>query len=105
MTKAGPKKTAGKNPHVGSSLDSVLRDDGLYEEVVALAAKKKIARQLRERMERGDISVSSMAKELRTSRNQVHRILDPQDHNVTLATLERAAAAVGCKVKLELVKS
>ena len=104
MTKM-PKKLAVKNMRIGSSLDSFLKEEGLYEEVVALAAKKKIARQLRERMERKDISVSSLAKELHTSRNQVHRILDPQDHNVTLATLERAAAAVGCKVKLELVKS
>ncbi len=98
------KGTKGKNPHIGSSLDSFLKEEGLYDEVVALAAKKKIARQLKERMERGAISVSSLAKELRTSRNQVNRILDPEDHNVTLATLERAAAAVGCRVKLELVR-
>lgn len=99
------KNSTIKNPHIGSSLDSFLKEDGLYDEVVALAAKKKIARQLRERMERDAMSVSRLAKELRTSRNQVHRILDPEDHNVTLATLERAAAAVGCKVKLELVRS
>jgi len=99
------KTTRAANPRIGSSLNSFLKEEGLYDEVVALAAKKKIARQLRERMERKDISISSLAKELRTSRNQIHRILDPQDHNVTLATLEKAAAAVGCKVKLELVKS
>lgn len=103
MTKA-PRKPTTKNPHIGTSLDSFLKEDGLYDEVVALAAKKKIARQLRERMERGDVSISGLAKVLRTSRNQVHRILDPRDHNVTLATLERAAAAVGCKVKLDLVE-
>ncbi|MBP6013248.1 MAG: hypothetical protein KBA31_13560 [Alphaproteobacteria bacterium] len=57
------------------------------------------------RMERDDISVSALAKELQTSRNRVNRILDPLDHSITLATLERAAAAVGCKVKLELVKT
>lgn len=105
MSKIAPRKAPKVNPHVGSSLDDFLKEEGAYDEVVALAAKKKIARQLRQRMEQRDISVSSLAKELRTSRNQVHRILDPQDHNVTLATLERAAAAVGCKVKLELVKS
>jgi antitoxin HicB len=102
MKKARAKTAA--NPHIGSSLDAFLKADGIYDEVVALAAKKKIARQLRARMDRQEISVSELAKELRTSRNQVNRILDPQDHNVTLATLERAAAAVGCKVKLELTK-
>lgn len=105
MTKAKAKRVVRKNPHIGSSLDDFLKEDGLYDEVVALAAKKIIARQLKARMDRHDMTISGLAKELNTSRNQVHRILDPQDHNVTLATLERAAAAVGCKVKLELVKS
>ena len=105
MRKIKAKKPAGKNPHVGSSLDAFLKDDGIFDEVVALAAKKTIARQLKARMDHRDMTISSLAKELHTSRNQVQRILDPQDHNVTLATLERAAAAVGCKVKLELVKS
>lgn len=105
MKKAKAKNGAGKNPHVGSSLDAFLKEDGIYDEVVALAAKKTIARQLRARMDRQEMSISGLAKELRTSRNQVHRILDPQDHNVTLATLERAAAAVGCRVRLDLVKS
>ena len=105
MKKTKAKNATGANPHVGSSLDAFLKEDGIYDGVVALAAKKKIARQLRARMDRQEMSISGLAKELRTSRNQVHRILDPQDHNVTLATLERAAAAVGCKVKLDLVKA
>ncbi len=105
MKKTRAKKAAGKNPHVGSSLDAFLKEDGIYDEVIALAAKKTIARQLKARMDNRDMTISGLAKELHTSRNQVQRILDPQDHNITLATLERAAAAVGCKVKLELVKS
>lgn len=105
MKKDKAKKHAGKNSHVGSSLDAFLKEDGIYDEVVVLAAKKTIARQLKARMDNRDMSISGLAKELNTSRNQVQRILDPQDHNITLATLERAAAAVGCKVKLELVKS
>jgi hypothetical protein len=104
MTRTRQKKTGERNPHVGTPLDQFLKDEGLYEEVVALAAKKKIARQLRQRMEREDMTVSGLAKQLGTSRNQVHRILDPRDHNVTLATLERAASAVGCRLRLELVK-
>lgn len=105
MKKRDTRKLTSRNPHIGSSLDDFLREEGIYDEVAALSAKKKIALQLRQRMERDDISVSSLARELKTSRNQIHRILDPQDHNVTLATLERAAAAVGCKVRLELIRS
>lgn len=104
MKKTKAKKVS-RNQHIGSSLDAFLKEDGIYDEVVALAAKKTIARQLKARMDHREMTISGLARELHTSRNQVQRILDPQDHNVTLATLERAAAAVGCKVKLELVKS
>ena len=40
---------------------------------------------------------------MKTSRSQISRLLDPKDGNVTLATLQRAAALLGRKVKLELV--
>jgi hypothetical protein len=40
---------------------------------------------------------------MKTSRSQVGRVLDPKDGNVTLNTLQRAAAIVGRKLRLELV--
>jgi antitoxin HicB len=36
-----------------------------------------------------------MARELRTSRSQLDRLLDPQNASVTLDTLSRAARALG----------
>jgi DNA-binding phage protein len=44
-----------------------------------------------------------MARELNTSRSQLDRLLDPENTNVTLQTLLRAARAVGRKLQLELV--
>jgi antitoxin HicB len=38
-----------------------------------------------------------------TSRLQLERLLDPNNGNVTLDTLSKAAHAVGRKVRLELV--
>ena len=39
---------------------------------------------------------------LKTSRSQVHRILDPK-RDITLSSLQRAAALVGQRVVIELV--
>lgn len=36
-----------------------------------------------------------MAKQLRTSRSQLERLLDPQNVSVTLDTIARAAKALG----------
>jgi transcriptional regulator with XRE-family HTH domain len=45
----------------------------------------------------------AMAERLRTSRSQLDRLLDPQNPNVHLATIARAARAVGKKIKIEMV--
>jgi len=43
-----------------------------------------------------------MAHRMNTSRPAVDRLLDPANRSVTLSTLERAAAAVGKKLTIEL---
>jgi antitoxin HicB len=40
---------------------------------------------------------------LHTSRSQIDRVLDPNNDDVTVSTLRKAAEAVGQKLKLELV--
>jgi antitoxin HicB len=96
-------KNARKNPHIGSSLDDFLEEEGIYDEVTALVIKEKIAYQIRKRMAAKKLSVNGMAKAMKTSRTQVHRLLDPRNGNVTLATLQKAASIVGRRVRLELV--
>jgi antitoxin HicB len=58
--------------------------------------------QLMDAMEKGDMSKARLAALLKTSRSQVDRLLDPT-RDVTLSTLQRAAALVGRKVQIELV--
>jgi len=43
-----------------------------------------------------------MAARMKTSRRQLDRLLDPASTSVTLATLRRAASAVGRNVRVEL---
>lgn len=88
--------------HHGSSLDSFLKEEGAFEEAQALAIKEVVVWQLMDAMEKGDMSKARLAALLKTSRSQVDRLLDPT-RDVTLSTLQRAAALVGRKVQIELV--
>ncbi len=90
------------NPHRGFPLEGFLKEDGIYEQSEALAVKRVIAWQLREAMAAGHISKTAMAERMATSRRQLDRVLNPDDNNVTLETLQRAANAVGRTLKLEL---
>lgn len=88
--------------HVGSSLDSFLKEEGTFDEAQALAIKEMVVWQLTEAMEKQSLSKARLAVMLKTSRSQVDRLLDPT-RDVTLSTLQRAAALVGRKVQIELV--
>lgn len=92
-----------KNPHVGSNFDDFLREQGIYEQVESAALKKVIAAALTQQMKRKGISVSALAASLGTSRAAVNRVLDDDNTSITLTTISRTAAALGCKVRLEIV--
>ena len=89
--------------HVGSGLDDFLAEEGVLEAFQAKAIKEVIAWQLGEAMKERKLSKRKLAAMMHTSRTQVDRVLDPNDGNVTLETLQRAAAVVGRKVHVELV--
>ncbi len=92
-----------KNKHRGSTLDSFLENEGVLDEFQARAIKEVIAWQLAEAMRDRKLSKSALAVLMKTSRTQINRVLDPNDGNVTIETLQRAAALVGRRVQLELV--
>ncbi len=91
------------NRHAGSSIDDFLKEEGVFEAFQAQAIKEVIAWQLQEAMREQGLSKRRLAQLMQTSRTQVDRVLDPKDGNVTIETLQRAAAVVGRKVQLELV--
>ncbi len=93
----------GRNPHLGSTLDDFLREEGIYEEVTTAAIKKVIAWQLGEEMKNKRITKKRLAELMHTSRAQIDRILDPDKGNVTIETLQRAASLLGRQLRLELV--
>ena len=91
------------NRHLGSTLEGFLDEEGILEEVDALAQKRVIVWQIEQAMENQGVTKIEMAERMHTSRTQIDRLLDPDNNKVQLDTLQRAANAVGCALKLELV--
>lgn len=91
-----------KNQHWGSTLDEFLKEEGVYEAAKVEAVTRVISWQLAEEMRKRGITKTQMAEQMHTSRAQVDRILKAKG-NVTIETLQRAAALVGRELRLELV--
>jgi antitoxin HicB len=88
--------------HMGSSIDDFLKEEGIFDEAQAQAVKEVVAWQLADAMKKQKISKNRMATLLKTSRTQVDRLLDPKN-DITLGSLQKAAAMVGRRVTIELV--
>jgi len=92
------KKNRKKMDHSGSTFDSFLEEEGIREEVEAVAIKRVLAWQLSQAMQEQQKTKQAMAKQLHTSRSQLDRLLDPQNVSVSLDTITRAARALGKRV-------
>lgn len=90
------------NPHIGSSFDEFLQEEGLLEDSSAVALKRVIAWQLANAMKAQGVSKSAMATRMRTSRSQLDRVLGGGGSGMTLETLSRALDALGLRVTLEV---
>ncbi|MDP2653093.1 MAG: Fis family transcriptional regulator [Candidatus Omnitrophota bacterium] len=92
-----------KNKHIGSKFDDFLKEENLLEEAQAAAIKRVIAFQIQKIMEQQHITKSEMTARMQIkSRTQLDRLLDPENVSVTLLTLEKAANALGKKLKIQL---
>lgn len=67
-----------KNPHIGESFESFLRDEGIYDAVTATAIKRTLALQIEHEMVAQNISKSEMARRMKTSAtHRCRRALSP----------------------------
>jgi antitoxin HicB len=90
------------NKHIGSSFSEFLDEEGIREEVEVHAVKQVLAWQIQQEMTAQGLSKSEMARRMKTSRTQLDRLLDPSNERVQLDTVQRAAAAIGRSLHLEL---
>lgn len=91
------------NPHIGSSFDAFLSEEGMLETCEELAIKELLAEQIARAMQEQRLTRAAMAARMKTSRAALNRLLDPTNPSVTLHTLQKAAQVVGKRVRLELV--
>jgi antitoxin HicB len=87
---------------IGGRFADFLDEQGLRDEVEGRAIRALLAEQLRAAMAERKMTKAEMARRMNTPRAQLDRLLDPEGPSITLATLQRAAAAVGRKLHLEL---
>jgi hypothetical protein len=88
--------------NIGSSFDDFLQEEGLLDEANAVAIKRVISWQIDQEMKAQKLTKSAMAKNMRTSRAALNRLLDETDTSLTLTTLSRAATVLGKKFRIEL---
>ncbi|MFI5333223.1 MAG: XRE family transcriptional regulator [Candidatus Babeliales bacterium] len=91
-----------KNPHLGSTFESFLKEEGIFDEVRAGAMKQIIAQRILAEMEKKHITQTDLAKLMKTSRAAIKRLLDPKNVSVTLLTLNKAAAALGREIEIKI---
>ena len=89
--------------HLGSSLDDFLIEEGRLAEAETVAAKRVLAFQISKLMTEQQLSKAEMARRMNTSRAAVDRLLDFDTESATVATLERAATALGRRLYIALV--
>jgi antitoxin HicB len=88
--------------HSGSTFDSFLEAEGIGEEVEAVAIKRVLAWQLEEARKKQQKTKRALARQLRTSRSQLDRLLDPRNTSVSLHTIARAARVLGKRLILRI---
>ncbi len=94
---------ARRHEPLSETLEEFLEEQGIRDEVYEHAIKAVLAWQLAEAMRRQNLTKKALAEKLGTSRTEIYRVLDPQNEAVSLGTLKRAAAALGKRLKLDLV--
>ena len=89
------------NKHGGSDFDDFLRDEGIYEQVCAEAAKRVVAAQVAAVLKKAHKTIADFAREMKTSRAAVNRLLDAGNYSVSLQTLSKVAAVLGKRLRVE----
>ena len=92
------KKTGRRKWYWGSSLDDFLKQEGIYDDVVAQVEKEAIARQLQQTAKKWKITEKRVAEPTKTRRGQLDKLLNPKDSNITIKTLHERIRINGTRV-------
>ena len=90
------------DPRAGAGFADWRWTDGAEAGAHARAVKRVLARQITDAMHAQGITKLEMARRMGTSRTHLDRLLDPANDRVQLDTIQRAAAAIGRRLRVEL---
>lgn len=88
--------------NIGESLESFLEEQGILQECKAEAIKSIIATQLKEILNKENVSQAELARKMKTSKAAVHRLLDPENSSITFNTLAKATSALGKSISIKI---
>lgn len=92
-----------REENIGSSLSDFLEEEGIREDVEAVALKRVLAWQIEQAMAKEGISKTAMAQKIHTSRSALDRLLDPENTSITLHTMYKAVAGIGKQIQIQIV--
>lgn len=87
----------------GSSLDNLLKEEGIYDGANNTAIKRTLNYQLQQAMEEMKLTKSAIAEQMEISCSALDQLLDPENDSDTLETLEKAARMTGQRLEIRLV--
>jgi antitoxin HicB len=91
------------NKHIGSTLDLLLEECGIKEQVHLRFKKFVFVEKLLKTMRAKKVTHAELAKRMRTSRSEVYRLLDPDNTSASLETLARISTALGLDFQINVV--
>ena len=97
------KTKASQNAHRGSDFRHFLAGEGILPEVEVLALKRVVFLQFQLILEQEQVTGTELPSRMKTSQTSLNRMLDPSSPSLTVASLGKAAAALGRKVELRFV--
>jgi ribosome-binding protein aMBF1 (putative translation factor) len=92
------KNRTKENPHIGSSFEGWLDQEGIRQEVEERSGRRALAIQLARAMAKRGISQLELARRMKTSRAVVQRVLDGENPGLTFKTAQKATAALGLQL-------
>jgi len=97
------KPKASQNAYRGSDFRDFLAGEGNLPEVEARTLKRVVSLQLQQFIEQEHVTKTELDSRMKTSRASLDRMLDPSNPSLTVASLGKAAAALGRKMELRFV--
>ena len=97
------KPKASQNAYRGSDFRDFLAGEGILPEVEVLTLKCVVSLQLQQFIEQEHVTKTELASRMKTSQASLDRMLDPSNPSLTVASLGKAAAALGRKMELRFV--